>query len=54
MDKDQVFFEREKQPVRSDSQTIFARLPSQLLHVALQIGLKGVEFLADAATLLLR
>jgi hypothetical protein len=36
-----------KQPVASDSQAIFALLPHQLLHVALQIGPERVEFLAD-------
>jgi hypothetical protein len=53
VDEDHVFFEREKQPVLSDSQTICALLSRKLLHVALQIGLERVEFLADAVALLL-
>lgn len=48
MNEDQVFFQREEDAVFADPQAIFAGVAGQFLHVALQDGLQGVEFLSDA------
>src|SRR5450631_1551983 len=53
MDEDQVVFQREEDAIIADAQAVFARLPGQLLHVALQAMLKRIEPLADPTPLLL-
>ena len=52
MDEDQVSFQCEKNAVVSDAQAKLTRLPSQFLHVALQIKQEHVESLANPAPLL--
>jgi hypothetical protein len=39
--------------MRADPQAIFARLSGEFFHIALQVGLQRVDFLADASAQLL-
>ncbi len=50
--EDQVFFEREKDAIIANAQTVFASLAGQFLYIALQPMLEYVETVTDPATLI--